>query len=298
MKTIDALNIYISDITTSKGMSSFSIDAYHNDLKQYLSYLNEKGITDMEQIDSSVLFDYIADCLDHLSKSSVQRRLSSIRGFHQYIHKLYVDILDPSVHVESIKKNKALPHYFTEHELNKLFESFDDTKENDLLQHTIFELLYACGLRVSELCNMTLNQYNRMNQFVKVIGKGNKERMVPIAKSSAELLNHYLDTYREKYNKKNAPYLIINRFGRQLTRKYVAEMLKYKEEELGLNLNNTPHSFRHTFATDLLSNGADLRSVQELLGHSDISTTQIYTHVQHKQLQQAYDQFHPNAKKK
>ena len=288
----DAYELYITDITVNKGMSNRSIESYSSDLKRYFAFLNRQNITQVEEITRDVIYDYIAEALDSLSKSSVARELTSIRGFHYYLSEnLRMD--NPAVNLASVRRSKSLPRFLSEAELKTLFDSFDDAKEPELLYHVICEMMYSCGLRVSELCNLTMNQYNRSNNFIRVLGKGNKERMVPIAESSAELLNKYLDTVRPFWNQKGMNYLLINPRGNQLSRKYVSDLLKRKEVELGLDLSITAHSFRHTFATDLLANGADLRSVQELLGHSSISTTQIYTHVQTKQLHAAYDSFFP-----
>ncbi len=288
----DAYDLYITDITVNKGMSSRSIESYSADLKRYFSYLESRNITTVEEIRKKTIYDYIAIALDELSKSSVARSLTSIRGFHYYLAD-NLKMENPAVNLASVKRSKTLPRFLSEEELNCLFDSFNDDDPHELLNHCICELMYSCGLRVSEVCNLTLNQYNRANLFLRVLGKGNKERMVPIARSSADLLNCYLDGTRPEYNKRNLSYLLINRRGNQLSRKYVSDMLTAKEKELGLDLNITAHSFRHTFATDLLANGADLRSVQELLGHSSISTTQIYTHVQAKQLHQTYDAYFP-----
>lgn len=291
----DAFDLYISDITLNKGMSERSIDSYSYDLKRYFSYLQKEGIEKVEDITKEHIYAYIAIELDEKKKSSVARSMTSIRNFHYYISDNF-NIPNPAVHLASVKKTKYLPRYLSEAELNTLFSSFDDEDDIQLLNHVILEVLYSCGLRVSELCELTLNQYNRANLFIRVLGKGNKERMVPIANSSAELLNRYIDTARARLNKKGSQRIFINRLGNNITRKYVSDLLIAKEKELGMDLDITAHSFRHTFATDLLANGADLRSVQELLGHSSISTTQIYTHVQSKQLHNAYDAYFPRGR--
>ena len=292
----DALELYIGDITVNKGMSINSIDSYQSDLKQYIAYLNKESIVDVETVSKEHIYAFITTQLDIKNKSSVTRMISAIHSFHFFINIQYPNIKNPASNIKTIRKTQYLPKYFNQDELAKLFDSFGDLPK-DIYHHTILELMYACGLRVSELCDLKINQYNRLNGFVRIIGKGNKERMVPIAKFSAHLLDKYIDEVRINYNKKDLAYIFINHLGNRLTRQYVGNMLKSKEKELGLDLDFSPHSFRHTYATDLLANNADLRVVQELLGHSDISTTQIYTHVQKSQLHKAYDQFHPGNKR-
>ena len=291
----DALELYISDITLNKGMSERSIDSYHYDLKKYIAYLREEEIENAEDITKEHIYNYIALELDELAKSSVARSITSIRNFHYFLSDSF-HMKNPAVNLSAVRKTRYLPRYLNQSELDLLFESFNDEEPVELFNHAILEVLYSCGLRVSELCNLTMNQYNRANLFIRVLGKGNKQRMVPIAKSSAELLNRYIDTVRVQFNKKNLSYIFVNKRGNHITRKYVSDILNAKEKELGMDSSITAHSFRHTFATDLLANGADLRSVQELLGHSSISTTQIYTHVQSKQLHNAYDQFFPRGR--
>ena len=292
----DAFDLFLTEITINKAMASTSIASYQSDLKQYLIYIDELGIERVEEITKEHIYTFIMDQLQKKSKSSVGRMISSIRAFHSTINIHDNKIKDPTVNIHTIQKTRYLPKYFNKRDLDLLFDSFSDSTI-DLFHHTIFELLYACGLRVSELCSLSINQYNRANGFIKIIGKGNKERIVPIAKYSARLLDQYIDEVRIHYNKKGLSNLFVNRLGNRLTRQYVGVMLKSKEKELGISLELSPHSFRHTFASDLLANNADLRIVQELLGHSDISTTQIYTHVNKDQLHKAYDKFHPGNRR-
>ncbi len=289
-----ALESYVAEISLNKGMSERSVEAYKSDLSSYLSFLEEKGIENIEEVKKDDIYEYVALCLDKNRKSSVVRKMSALRGFHSYISER-LEIPDPSLNMASVRKTAYLPRVLNEKERNTLFSSFDDKDPKQLLDHCILEILYACGLRVSEMGSLTLNQYNRANLFLRILGKGSKERLVPIARSSAELLDRYLKEVRPLFDKNKSSRFFINKKGNPISRKYVSDLLTRKEKELGLSLDITAHSLRHSFATDLLANGADLRSVQELLGHSDISTTQIYTHVQARQLHQAYDSFFPRA---
>ena len=175
--------------------------------------------------------------------------------------------------------------------------TFTDSLE-DILNHSLLEIIYACGLRVSEVCNLTLSQVDLNVGIVKIIGKGNKERIVPIPKNSISILKKYSDVVRVVYNKNKNNYFFINKKGNKIRSEYIENMLKCIVVELGLNPNITPHKLRHSYATHLLANGSDLRSIQELLGHSDIATTQIYTHVESNRMIENYKRFHPKERNK
>ncbi|MEA5026418.1 MAG: tyrosine-type recombinase/integrase [Erysipelotrichaceae bacterium] len=295
MELHEALRSYMTEIAINRGMARTSSDSYNSDLQQYLTYLETNGINDVSAINKELIYSFISEQLNNKDKSSVARMISSIRSFHAYL-SASTSVVDPAVNIRTIRKTRYLPRFFNGDDLDRFFLSFSDAPK-DVYHHTFFELMYACGMRVSELCSLTINQYNRLNGFIRINGKGSKQRLVPIAESSALLLNHYIDDIRSVYNRKNLSYIFINQLGNRLTRQYVGVVLKSKEKELDLSLKLSPHSFRHTFATDLLANDADLRVVQELLGHSDISTTQIYTHIQQNQLHKAYDQFHPGNRR-
>lgn len=291
MKIEEALEIYLHDLMVNQNKAIATVQSYQTDLKQYFNYLHKVEISDMNEINHQIIIDYITEITAVKQPRTVSHALSSIRSFHQFIHIYYTSIIDPSIKIKTIKPQKQLPKFYTEQELDKLFDSFKDS-EIDIFQRAIFELLYACGLRVSELCQLTFNQINFENRMLRVLGKGNKERLVPIAKYSLQRIEEYLPI-RKKWDKHHSHYLFINQRGNPISRQYVWSILHKKEQELGINLNYSPHTIRHTFATDLLAGGADLRTVQELLGHSNIATTQIYTHIQQKQLHKMYDQFHP-----
>lgn len=292
----DAYQIFLTEISINKNMSENSIIAYQSDLKQYFNYLVSIDITTVEDINKEYIYDFIMIQLNSKKKSSVARMISAIKAFHSTLYLYDQSIIDPTLNIHSIQKTKYLPKYFNKKDLNAFFDSFGNTQK-DIYHKAIFELMYACGLRVSELTKLKMNQYNPANLFIKILGKGNKERLVPIAKYSANLLNEYINNIRPQFNKKKLQFIFVNHLGNRLTRQYVGVVLKSKEKELGINLKLSPHSFRHTFASDLLANDADLRTVQELLGHADISTTQIYTHVNSDQLHKAYDRFHPGNKR-
>ena len=294
MKIQEALDNYIHELLVNQNKAITTVESYKTDLKQYLNFLLEIDVLMMEQINTNHIIDYISEITNLKKPRSVTHALSSIRGFHSYIHSVYPSIENPCIKIKMLKPQKQLPKFYKQDELEKLFNSFANDDQG-IFHQAIIELLYACGLRVSELCNITLNQLSLDNEVIRVIGKGNKERIIPIAKISVNKLKDYLNV-RSKWDKGRSNYLFINSRGKPITRQYVWGMLKKKSRELGINDNYSPHTIRHTFATDLLEGGADLRTVQELLGHSNISTTQIYTHVQKKKLHQMYDSFHPRGK--
>lgn len=289
------LNGYLNEIIVNRNMSLNSISNYKRYLNVYHKYLFEKNITTIDQIDNDTVFNFIKLLNDKYSKSSINNIISIVKGFHQYSSYLY-NIDNPFVKTESLNSNKSLPVYLSKTDLELFFDSFTSS-DKDVLYKAVFELLYSSGLRISELVGLDFIQFNKQNLFLKVRGKGEKDRVIPIAKSSLVIIDEYL-TRRSNWNKQNLKVVFIKPNGKAISRNSCFNFLKKRIAEIGLNSKISPHSFRHTFATDLLNGGADLRVVQELLGHSDISTTQIYTHVQKKKLVDDYAKFHPRSKEK
>jgi len=291
MKLDEAYQIYYQQLSVNENRSLATLRSYESELTQYLAFLKNKDVADMREITHEILQEYVFTSMKTKKVRSVAHSLSVIRGFHAHIHQLYPEINDPSLKVRVHHPEKSLPKYFSESELEKLFDYFKDD-DKGILAKAMFEMIYACGLRVSELCALTFNQLNVENRMLRVLGKGNKERLVPISSYSLTVLNEYLKI-RPSRDKYHSPLIFINKKGKPVSRQSVWRMLHEALLASGANVSFSPHTLRHTFATDLLANGADLRSVQELLGHSSIATTQIYTHVQRKQLTSAYDRFFP-----
>ena len=206
-------------------------------------------------------------------------------------------IKDPTLYIHTHKHNEHLPIYASVQDLKVLFDSFSNS-DIDIYHKTILLTLYSCGLRVSELCSLKRNDVHLSEKILKVTGKGDKERIIPIVDACVQQMELYLNLVRKNWQKKTLPNFFINQYGRVLTRQYVHNLIKKKCEECNLNPNLSAHSFRHSFASHLLDGNADLRIVQELLGHSDIQTTQIYTHIQNKRLVNAYDNAFQSFKKK
>ena len=293
MKLIDAINDYIRYISFVERKSRATITSYQNGLNKYQQYLFKIGIENIEDIDSLILFQYFLNmnCIN----TSKNHQLSVLKSFHHYLTITY-QLKDPTLNLSSFPKQKALPKYFNPKDIEMLLDSFKND-DMDIFHKAILEVLYGCGLRVSELINLKLNQTHLKQGYIQVLGKGNKERMIPIHSRSIKALNEYIQLIRISWDINHSKYVFINPKGKMITRQYVHTMIKDKLLQLNLNPNLSAHSFRHSFATHLLDGGADLKVVQELLGHSDIKTTQIYTHIQEKRLLDAYDLFHPRSKK-
>lgn len=291
-----AINEYLYQIETYEAKALLTVKAYTRDLKIYEDYLNKHNINNLEDINSDVINDFTAYINDKYANASSNRIKTSIRNLHSFLTNKY-DIKNPAINIEVNKKGKRLPIYCTKEEIELIMNQFDDELPNDLFHHTILETLYGLGLRISECCNLLLSQVNLEQGFVTILGKGKKERLIPIPKITLDYMKKYFNNIRPLWQKKKTYYFFINRFSRKVTAKYVEVMIKNVVNQAGINKNITPHKLRHSYATHLLQGGADLRTIQELLGHSDISTTEIYTHVETNRIKDIYLNNHPLAKK-
>lgn len=288
---------YLKFIQIEKGLSENTIGAYRRDLNKYKTYMSEHKIAHIDFIDRQK----IQECLGHLidegaSSKSIARFISTIRSFHQFALREKYAAKDPTVLIETPKYEKKLPDVLEVDEVLELLETPNLNKNNGYRDRTILELLYATGMRVSELIQIEIEDINLIMGFVKVFGKGNKERIIPLGDTVIEYLDTYINNVRPQLLKKTVTnVLFLNMHGRPLTRQGIWKIIKQYGLQANITKTLTPHTLRHSFATHLLENGADLRAVQEMLGHSDISTTQLYTHVSKTQIRQMYNQFHPRA---
>ena len=296
MKLDQAYKEYKIYITINEGKATKTIEAYLCDINSYIEYLKYIDIINIEDIKYQHILEYINKMKEDYSLNSITRKSISIRSFHKFLAFKY-DYNDPSINLTVHAATKSLPVFLSIEEVDKIMNTFTDSLE-DILNHSLLEIIYACGLRVSEVCNLTLSQVDLNVGIVKIIGKGNKERIVPIPKNSISILKKYSDVVRVVYSKNKNNYFFINKKGNKIRSEYIENMLKCIVVELGLNPNITPHKLRHSYATHLLANGSDLRSIQELLGHSDIATTQIYTHVESNRMIENYKRFHPKERNK
>lgn len=294
MKLEKLFKEYLVNLRINESKSELTIKNYSSDLDKYLGFLSTEGIEDVEDVKFDLINEFIKNQSTFKASSSVARMASSIRSFHRFISFKY-DLKDPTLNLEVKNKSKRLPIFATIDEVDKIMAYF--TNENqDVLNHALLETIYCCGLRVSECTKLTVSQVNLEQKILRVLGKGSKERIIPIPENSLAVIKNYYNNVRPLWLKKRTNLFFINRFGKHITTEYVENMIQFVCEEVGITKKITPHKLRHSFATHLLEGGADLRTIQELLGHSDIRTTEIYTHVQKERLKESYNNFFPQLK--
>ena len=291
MKVKEAIENYLYHITAIETKSDRTVSSYVNDLSRYETFLNEKGIENIEDVTNSDLQQFLGEQLDQLSKRSVAHCLTVLRNLHSYLFVTF-NFRNPTDNLTVKVNADHLPSFLNEEEVTRLLDSFDDEDPKQYYQRTILELIYKTGMRVSEICNLTVGQINTVHKQLRITGKGNKERIVLMDNDVTERVIYYYRNIRSLWLKrKDEAVFFINQKGNVLNREYVFALIKKKQNELGLR-SISPHSLRHSFATHLLEEDTDLRTVQVLLGHSDISTTQIYTHVQTGKLHEAAARLH------
>ncbi|WP_017728162.1 site-specific tyrosine recombinase XerD [Halalkalibacterium ligniniphilum] len=281
-----------------RGLATNTIQSYRRDLLQYMKYLsNVEGVQDWNQIERLTIVNYLYFLREQgKADTSIARTIASIRSLHQFLLREKLANQDPTVHVEIPKTAKRLPKVLSLEEVEALLDSAEGSDPFSLRNKAMLELLYATGIRVSELVTLSLTDLHLTMGFVRCVGKGNKERIIPLGQVAADALEAYLEAGRPKLIKKQQhETLFVNHHGRPLTRQGFWKILKQLVAKANIDKPLTPHTLRHSFATHLLENGADLRAVQEMLGHADISTTQIYTHVTKARLKDVYATYHPRA---
>ena len=294
---IDILKKYKLYLLTNKHLSDNSVDSYLLDIYKYLEYMEKSKINSIKKIKKEDIYNYLKS-LDNNKYSiySVVRKISSIKTFHRYLTSMY-EINDVSIDIDTPRFYKKLPNILTIEEVENLLNIKLETAF-DYRNKAMLEVMYATGLRVSELVNLELNNVNLDEGYVRCFGKGNKERIVPLGEIALKYLKIYIDDYRDSLKKRClCDKIFLNNHGKGITRQGFFIILKEKAEEKGINKNITPHMLRHSFATHLLNNGADLRSIQVMLGHSNLSTTQIYTNVSNEVLKENYELYHPRGHK-
>ena len=297
MEVNKAIKDYIVNLNIVEGKSKNTISSYTRDLKHYESFLIDNNINNIEEVNDRLIEDFIFDIQDIYANTTINRLKTSIRNFHNYLNFKY-DFINPSLNIHTSVSKRSLPIYCTIEEIDKLMSIFNDEDAKDIFNHAILEMIYGLGLRVSECCNLKISQINLEDGFVKVLGKGDKERIIPIPSRTKDIINLYFLNIRPLWLKKSNNNFFINHNGRNIYPRYVQEMLKNSLSLAGIKKDITPHKLRHSYATHLLEGGADLRTIQELLGHSNISTTEIYTHIESNRLKNEYLSNHPlrNAK--
>lgn len=291
---------FLNYLETNRRYSLHTINSYQRDLEEMHEFFETSGNASLKEISYQDMRLYLAYLNEKgYSSNSISRKLSSIRSFHKYaLEEGYIeDTPMQLIHYKS--KTKRLPEHFYTEEVEQLFQTVYQSEDEDaLVQQLMLELLYGAGIRVSELCDLKLKQVNFELQLIRVVGKGNKERIVPIGDKAVETMKAYLKHWRALYlNELTEHALLINQKGKAYSPNMVRSLLKKINLKAGLKTNIYPHKFRHTFATHLLNNGADMRSVQEMLGHENLSSTQIYTHLSNNEMRKAYINAHPRAKR-
>lgn len=286
---------FLNYLSVERGLSQNTLLAYGRDLERYLGFMTGRKIQDLAKVQRKHILEYLAEeRKGGLDTASLARRLVSIKVLHRFLLRERVLKEDVTSVLESPKLWKKLPHFLTREEIERVLKTVTGTKSAALRDRALLELLYAAGMRVSELVTLRTEDLHLDEGFIKCRGKGSKERIVPVGRKAAEACREYLKAARPKM-KAVTDHAFIGRKGKGLTRQFVWQMLRRYVKRAGIQKNVTPHTIRHSFATHLLEGGADLRIVQELLGHADIATTQIYTHVSRDRLKGVHAQFHPRG---
>ncbi|MER3318562.1 MAG: site-specific tyrosine recombinase XerD [Allomuricauda sp.] len=291
-----AIKDYQNYLKIERGLSENSISNYSMDLKKLANYLNEQSIEEKPiEIARETVQQFIYDIAKIINPRTQARIISGLKGFFNYL--VFEDYREdnPMDLIETPKIGRKLPDTLSEDEINQLIAAIDLSKPEGERNRAILETLYGCGLRVSELINLKLSDLYFDEDFIKVTGKGNKQRFVPISDINQKYINIYWKEVRAHLliKKEHEDFVFLNRRGKQLTRAMIFTIVKRLAEEIGLKKNISPHTFRHSFATHLLENGADLRAIQQMLGHESITTTEVYMHVNRTHLTKVLKDFHP-----
>lgn len=295
----DSLLEYKKYMIVEKGYAKLTIQSYLRDLLDFFNYIQKKyHIDNIQDVHKNHIYEYLRNLYSHLNFHSINHRIISLRQFYKFLVKENIVSVNIVSSVELIQTDTKLPIVLTLNEIDQIIDSIPLKNAFDFRNRCMIELLYASGLRVSELCNLTIKDINLHKQFIRCFGKGNKERIVIIHEECCWLIKEYIDIYRPKICKSiQTQYLFIDKKGNPIHRDNFYHILNKIVKQSGIQKKVTPHTFRHTFATHLLENDADLRSIQELLGHSNISTTTLYTHVSNDKIKDEYMKMHPGNRR-
>lgn len=288
MKIIDAYDLYIQYIIVEKGLSNQTVECYKEDLNIFFNF---KGVDETSDLEYSDIDNFIS-YLSSLGKSTktILRRATAVRNFFNFMQQENIFKKESTI-VEMPKLGSYLPNVLSTDDVELLFDSISLETKEGIRDRAMLEVMYACGLRVSELLTLKKSSISPTLNCLKIKGKGNKERLVPIGEYALEYLNKYLNEVRRYNVGRNTEFVFLNRNGKPLTRQFFWQQIKKYAQIAGIDPNISPHTLRHSFATHLLENGAELRMVQDMLGHAKISTTQIYTHISSKRILSIYDMY-------
>lgn len=292
------LDDFLTHLTIERGVSRNSYDAYQRDLKSYLTHLKKRRITSPARVTYKDLQGFITALRRRgLAPSSISRHISALRMFHRFLLSEGLSPADPTEHIQAPRQPRRLPVFLNREEILLLLEQPDHTTPLGLRDRAILEFMYATGLRASELLTFRRADLLFDLSLARIFGKGNKERLVPVGQYALRMIRHYLDTVRPMLAKTGSgEILFLNARGGALSRMGLWKILKTYVELAGIDKKVSPHTLRHSFATHLIEGGADLRAVQEMLGHVDITTTQIYTHIDREYLREVHRQYHPRGR--
>ncbi|MFH1487528.1 MAG: tyrosine recombinase XerC [Pseudomonadota bacterium] len=305
MLAADLIETFLKQLKSQRGYSDHTVRNYRIDLRQFLTFLIEvegeagqkEGAPDLGSVDYKVIRAFLGHLYGTYKKKTIARKLSAVRSFFHFMEKRGEVNSNPSADISTPKQEKTIPVYLAVDEMFRLLEGPDREKPLGLRDLAIMEMLYSCGVRVSELAGTDVSSIDFDQRLVRVLGKGNKERIIPVGRKALKAVRDYLDATLSLRKKRTAEFqrgpLFINFLGGRLSTRSIHKIIKKYGRECGIMRDISPHSLRHTFATHLLDGGADLRAVQELLGHVSLSTTQKYTHVSLDKIMEVYDKAHP-----
>ncbi len=296
---LQALQTFMQYLSVERGLAQNTLESYERDLTQYIEHLKQAGIQSIEQSSRLHITAYVAELKKKgKAAATVSRSLVSIRSFYQFLVRERMLDKDPSINMETPKQEKRLPKVMSMGEVEQLLDAPQLSTIGGMRDKAMLEVLYACGIRVSELISLNTSDIHLGLGYIRCIGKGSKERIIPLGRIAAQTLDQYIQYARPKLLKGSRAdeALFVGHLGTRMTRQGFWKIIKKHAAQAGIHKEITPHTLRHSFATHLLENGADLRAVQEMLGHADISTTQIYTHVTNRRMKEVYNQAHPRAR--
>jgi len=288
---------FLDFISYEKGLSKNTQLSYKNDLLKFINYLYQKNFVNFNSLKRNDIRDYLFKLKsDGLKSSSIARQIVSIKKFFEYLLNEGLISEDPSALINSPKIWKTIPETLSVNEVSLLLSYVSNIKKyrHAFRDKVIIELAYACGLRVSEIVNLQINSIYFEESYIQVTGKGQKDRLIPVNKTTLSMIDEYINTERTKFSS-NSNFLFISQHKKPLTRQRIWQIIKLHIRNAGIIKNVSPHTLRHSFATHILENGGSLRAIQEMLGHSNISTTEIYTHIEKNRLKNIHEKFHPRA---
>jgi len=291
----ELIDIFLNYLSVERGLSGNTMSSYRQDLSHYMDFLNRRRIDSLSKTDKNDIVNFMLDQKDRgLSANSIARRLAAIKVFYRFLVRERILKEDSTSLIDSPKLGKKIPETLSLNEVEALLAQPNARVTQGSRNKAILETIYATGMRVSEVVNLRLDNVNLEAGFLRCIGKGNKERVIPLGKKAIVSIRRYTEASRNKLlGKKVSEYLFVSRFGKKISRQSIWKMIKRYARNARIKKPLRPHTLRHSFATHLLERGADLRSVQEMLGHANISTTQLYTHINKDRLKSIHREFHP-----